>query len=115
MPRIHNPSTGKSRHDPLHVDIAADDSLAKYGNVSKPGRRKKLRHDKHNDEDAGEVCVDILPYYRRLIITHIRPFWIQNPLNASLSSLATSRMSSIIPTQTRTLSKIALPDRVVAI
>lgn len=114
MPRIHNSSTGKSRHDPLHVDIAADDTLAKYGNISKPGRRKKSRHDKHNDEDAGEVCTDILPCYRRLI-SHIRPFWIQNPHNASLSSLATNRMSSIIQTQTRTLSKIALPDRVVTI
>lgn len=58
MPRIHNPSSGKSRHDPLHVDIAADDTLAKYGNVSKPGRRKKSRHDKHDDEDGGEAILD---------------------------------------------------------
>lgn len=56
MPRTQKP-TGKSRHDPLHVDIAADDSFAKYGNVSKPGRRKKSRHGtEQSDEDAGEVC-----------------------------------------------------------
>jgi hypothetical protein len=61
MPRIQKPSPGKSRHDPLHVDIAADDTLAKYGNVSKPGRRKKSRHDKHDDEDGGEVCAKIPP------------------------------------------------------
>jgi len=55
MPRTQKP-TGKSRHDPLHVDIAADDSFAKYGNVSKPGRRKKSRHGtEQNDEDGGEV------------------------------------------------------------
>ena len=53
MPRIQKPTTGKSRHDPLHVDIATDDTYAKYGNVSKPGKRKKSRHSKHDDE---EVC-----------------------------------------------------------
>lgn len=53
MPRIQNQSTGKSRHDPLHVDLAADDTYAKYGNVSKPGRRKKSRHGQHDDE---QVC-----------------------------------------------------------
>jgi len=51
MPRAQKP-TGKSRHDPLHVDIAADDLYSKYGNVSKPGRRQKSRHD---DQDGTEV------------------------------------------------------------
>ena len=58
MPRTQKLSTGKSRHDPLHVDIAADDIYAKYGNVSKPGRRKKSRQSKHDDNDddvGGEV------------------------------------------------------------
>ena len=55
MPRTQKP-TGKSRHDPLHVDIAADDSLAKHGNVSKPGRRRKSRHDtEQNDDEGAEV------------------------------------------------------------
>jgi hypothetical protein len=35
------------------VDIAADDLFAKYGNVSKPGRRQKSRHE--NDEGGSEV------------------------------------------------------------
>lgn len=61
MPRTQKP-TGKSRHDPLHVDIAADDSLAKHGNVSKPGRRKKSRHDiEQNGEEGGEVSSLFLP------------------------------------------------------
>ncbi|KAH8986300.1 Bystin-domain-containing protein [Lactarius akahatsu] len=58
MPRIQKPSPGKSRHDPLHVDIAADDVYAKYGNVSKPGKRKKSRHSKHDDEDGAEAILD---------------------------------------------------------
>ncbi|KAI9448553.1 Bystin-domain-containing protein [Lactarius indigo] len=58
MPRIQKPSAGKSRHDPLHVDIAADDICAKYGNVSKPGKRKKSRHSTHDDEDGGEAILD---------------------------------------------------------
>ena len=115
MPRIHKTSTGKSRHDPLHVDIAADDTYAKYGDVSKPGRRKKSRRGEHDDEDGGEVYPYSSHGSYRLLITHIRPFWIQNPQNVSLSSLATNRMSSIIQTQTRRLSKIVLPDRVAAI
>jgi len=61
MPRTQKP-TGKSRHDPLHVDIAADDLFSKYGNVSKPGRRQKSRHGtEQNDEGGGEVC--LFPVY----------------------------------------------------
>ena len=53
MPRSIKPSQ-KSRHDPLLRDIAADDLYAKYGNVSKPGRRKKTKHD---EEAGGEVTL----------------------------------------------------------
>ena len=57
MPRTQKPTT-KSRHDPLHVDIAADDLYSKYGNLSKPGRRKKSRHG--DEEQAGtEVRLSI--------------------------------------------------------
>jgi essential nuclear protein 1 len=51
MPRSLK-SSQKSRHDPLLRDIAADDLHAKYGNLSKPGRRKKTQHD---DDRSGEV------------------------------------------------------------
>jgi essential nuclear protein 1 len=53
MPRTIKPSQ-KSRHDPLLRDIAADDLYAKYGNVSKPGRRKKTKHD---EDGNGEVTL----------------------------------------------------------
>jgi essential nuclear protein 1 len=56
MPRTLNP-TPKSRHDPLHRDIVADDQYAKYGNVSKPGRRKKTRHANEHDEDGSAEVV----------------------------------------------------------
>ncbi|KAI0253114.1 Bystin-domain-containing protein [Lactifluus subvellereus] len=46
MPRAEKP-TGKSRHDPLH-----------YGNISKPGKRRKSRHGNDDDEVGGEV-----PYF----------------------------------------------------
>jgi essential nuclear protein 1 len=59
MPRTLKPT--KSRHDPLHRDIAADDLYEKYGNVSKPGRRKKTRRASDNDEDgSGEVALSPL-------------------------------------------------------
>ncbi|KAI0299724.1 Bystin-domain-containing protein [Multifurca ochricompacta] len=59
MPRIPKP-TGKSRHDPLHIDIAADDIYAKYGNISKPGRRQKSRHSKEDDDqDGGGDILDV--------------------------------------------------------
>jgi essential nuclear protein 1 len=53
MPRSLK-SSQKSRHDPLLRDIAADDLYAKYGNVSKPGRRKKTQHD---EDGSGEVTL----------------------------------------------------------
>ena len=59
MPRSLKP-TPKSRHDPLHRDIAADDQYAKYGNVSTPGRRKKTRRENEHDEDGGgEVALSL--------------------------------------------------------
>ena len=38
MPRVSKPT--KPRHDPLHVDLEQDDSLRRFGRVSRPGRRK---------------------------------------------------------------------------
>ena len=57
MPRSLKQSQ-KSRHDPLLRDIAADDLYEKYGNVSKPGRRKKTQRANGHDEDGGaEVTI----------------------------------------------------------
>jgi essential nuclear protein 1 len=60
MPRSLK-SSQKSRHDPLHRDIAADDLYAKYGTVSKPGKRTKARRATEHDEDgSGEVTLSRL-------------------------------------------------------
>ncbi|EEB89157.1 hypothetical protein MPER_12782 [Moniliophthora perniciosa FA553] len=54
MPRASKLS-GKSRHNPLLVQIDEDELEAKYGRVSEPGRRKKSKKD--TDED-GEAVLD---------------------------------------------------------
>lgn len=52
MPRIAKP-TGKTRHDPLHVQLKEDEIYEKYGNISRLGKRRK---SKAEDEDgAGDV------------------------------------------------------------
>lgn len=55
MPRATKP-TGKSRHDPLHVQLDDDQIEAKYGKVSQPGKRKKSKKSS-GDEENGEVRV----------------------------------------------------------
>jgi essential nuclear protein 1 len=54
MPRAEK-SSGKTRHDPLHVELDADQRLAKYGNVSQPGKRKKQRKIVDGDGENDEV------------------------------------------------------------
>ena len=51
MPRAVK-SGGKQRHDPLHVQLGQDEILAKYGTVSRPGKRKKALEE---DDESGEV------------------------------------------------------------
>lgn len=59
MPRSTKPS-GKSRHDPLHVQLDDDELHAKYGRISKPGKRKKSRKSQTEDEENGEVSVIVV-------------------------------------------------------
>ncbi|EIN10812.1 cell adhesion protein byn-1 [Punctularia strigosozonata HHB-11173 SS5] len=54
MPRALK-ATGKTRHDPLLVQLREDEVHAKYGKVSQPGRRQKQRTD---DEDHEEAVLD---------------------------------------------------------
>jgi essential nuclear protein 1 len=54
MPRTHKPS-GKSRHDPLLVQLDEDEVEAKYGRISQPGKRKKSRQSSNIDEESSEV------------------------------------------------------------
>ncbi|KAJ3503271.1 hypothetical protein NLJ89_g8507 [Agrocybe chaxingu] len=56
MPRTPKFS-GKSRHDPLIVQLDEDEVEAKYGRISQPGKRKKSRRS-NADEDSAEVILD---------------------------------------------------------
>ncbi|KAJ7122846.1 Bystin-domain-containing protein [Mycena epipterygia] len=49
-------TSGKSRHDPLLVQLGGDDLEAKYGRVSQPGKRKKTKNTRK--EDGSEVILD---------------------------------------------------------
>ena len=53
MPRATKPS-GKSRRDPLHIQLDDDEIEAKYGRISHPGKRKKSKKSPGDDEN-GEV------------------------------------------------------------
>jgi essential nuclear protein 1 len=54
MPRALK-SQGKSRHDPLHVQLGEDEVQAKYGNISQPGKRMKSRRSSEYEDEDGEV------------------------------------------------------------
>ena len=56
MPKA-NRATGKTRHDPLYVQLKEDELHEKYGTVSQPGKRKKTRSSEVNEEEGGEVRV----------------------------------------------------------
>ncbi|KAI5124820.1 hypothetical protein M0805_005450 [Coniferiporia weirii] len=56
MPRASKP-TGKTRHDPLHVQLKEDEIIEKYGDVSRPGKRRKSKKAEDDGED-GEVILD---------------------------------------------------------
>lgn len=57
MPKAAKAS-GKTRHDPLHVQLGEDEAYAKYGKVSRPGKRHKSRAI-DEDEENGEVSPTI--------------------------------------------------------
>lgn len=54
MPRATKAS-GKSRHDPLHVQLQEDELYGKYGNITRPGKRKKTNR-KDDEEESADVC-----------------------------------------------------------
>jgi len=55
MPRATK-QPGKARHDPLHVQLGEDELHAKYGRISRPGKRSKAKED--DEEEGGEVILD---------------------------------------------------------
>ncbi|EPT03099.1 hypothetical protein FOMPIDRAFT_1047090 [Fomitopsis schrenkii] len=57
MPRAVKP-TGKTRHDPLHVQLGEDEVYTKYGRVSRPGKRRKSKDTEEDGEDNAEVILD---------------------------------------------------------
>ncbi|WWC96175.1 hypothetical protein V866_003042 [Kwoniella sp. B9012] len=52
MPRVVKPT--KQRHDPLHVQIDADESLRKFGRPSKPSKKKSREDEELDDEPKAE-------------------------------------------------------------
>ncbi|KAJ3734498.1 Bystin-domain-containing protein [Lentinula guzmanii] len=55
MPRVTQ-SSGKTRHDPLLVQLDEDQQAAKYGRISEPGKRKKSsKNSLQHDEDSEAV------------------------------------------------------------
>ncbi|WWC70841.1 uncharacterized protein I206_104793 [Kwoniella pini CBS 10737] len=53
MPRMVKPS--KPRHDPLHVQIDADESLRKFGRPSKPSKKKSQNEDDDDEPKAEDA------------------------------------------------------------
>lgn len=58
MPRAAKADNIK-RHDPLHVQLRADELHEKYGSVSEPGKRKKARASNVEDEDEEVRSISI--------------------------------------------------------
>ncbi len=61
MPRAQKP-TGKSRHDPLHVQLEGDEAEAKYGRIAKAGKRRKSQKSSGDNEEDDEVIFVLLVY-----------------------------------------------------
>ncbi|KAF9042573.1 Bystin-domain-containing protein [Hymenopellis radicata] len=57
MPRAQKP-TGKSRHDPLHVQLEGDEADAKYGRIAKAGKRRKSQKSSGDNDEDDEVILD---------------------------------------------------------
>ncbi|THG99564.1 hypothetical protein EW026_g2814 [Hermanssonia centrifuga] len=55
MPRVQKPS-GKTRHDPLHIQLGEDEQNAKFGKITRPGKRRKSQGV--DAEENGEVILD---------------------------------------------------------
>lgn len=51
MPRVIKPS--KPRHDPLHLELEGDESIRKFGRVTKPGKRKAKKEEADDDEPVS--------------------------------------------------------------
>ena len=66
MPRVQGKS-GKSRHDPLLVQLDEDEAHARYGRISQPGKRAKSRKSGGNDDETAEVT------HRRAIESPFKP------------------------------------------
>ncbi|KAF8076006.1 Bystin-domain-containing protein [Lyophyllum atratum] len=56
MPRTTKP--GKSRHDPLLVQLDEDEVQAKYGRISEPGKEKKSKKSLSVEDENSEVILD---------------------------------------------------------
>ncbi|KAJ4000521.1 Bystin-domain-containing protein [Lentinula boryana] len=57
MPRVTK-SSGKTRHDPLLVQLDEDQQAAKYGRISEPGKRKKSSKNLLQHDEDSEAVLD---------------------------------------------------------
>ncbi|KAI0723470.1 cell adhesion protein byn-1 [Earliella scabrosa] len=57
MPKVPK-ANAKTKHDPLHVQIGEDETYAKYGRISQPGRRRKSRARDEDEGEGGEAILD---------------------------------------------------------
>jgi hypothetical protein len=54
MPRVSSSSKGKTRLDPLHVQLGDDETYSKFGRISSTSKREKKRPDEDENElDVG--------------------------------------------------------------
>lgn len=60
MPRATK--SGKSRHDPLLIQLDEDEVEARYGRISQPGKRKKSKKSLDEDE-SSEVRLYLINAY----------------------------------------------------
>lgn len=61
MPRAAK-AAGKMRHDPLHQQLDEDELHAKYGKISKPGKRTKSSLKWDNEKERDGVSMALLLY-----------------------------------------------------
>ena len=88
MPKA-NRATGKTRHDPLYVQLKEDELHEKYGTVSQPGKRKKTRNSEVNEEEGGEETLSFPDFSHIRVIINI--FITDMPEDLGNSSFRTIR------------------------
>lgn len=77
MPRAasNTAKNGKTRHDPLHLQLQDDEFLEKYGRVTTSSKRKSRKSKPDDDSNDPDVRAHALPdavYFLQAFVS--RPF-----------------------------------------